>query len=162
VKTRSNLLPISWTKVNRLASAHILHNILNAPGLVLIALGIVWLESSLICHVDTLLQALGAESVVLIGVGFGIVRPHPLGELGCGAARVELDFVPVGVLQKFGVGEAEFLSAGVADEAVLCELKERVSKMEWLTGIGCEPAQIEECSPYRQSASMKLLRWHPR
>jgi hypothetical protein len=121
MNSRSNLLPISRTKINRLASAHILHNLLNAPGLILVTLGVVGLERSLVCHVDALLQALGAQSVVFVGVGFGVVRPHPFGELGCGAARVELDFVPVGVLEEFGVGEAELLGARIADEAALCE-----------------------------------------
>jgi hypothetical protein len=46
------------------------------------------------------------------------VRPHPLGQFRSSAAWVELDFVPVGVLEKFGVGEAEFLSTRIADEAV--------------------------------------------
>lgn len=44
------------------------------------------------------------------------MTPDPFGELGCGAARVELDFVPVGVLEELGVREAEFLGAGVSDE----------------------------------------------
>jgi hypothetical protein len=44
------------------------------------------------------------------------VAPHPLGQLGRGAAGVELDLVPVGVLKELGVGEAEFLGARVADE----------------------------------------------
>ena len=48
------------------------------------------------------------------------MRPDPFGELGGGATWVEFDFVPVCVLEEFGVGEAEFLGAGVADEAGGC------------------------------------------
>jgi hypothetical protein len=44
------------------------------------------------------------------------VAPHPLGQLGSGTAGVELDLVPVGVLKEFGVREAEFLGARVANE----------------------------------------------
>lgn len=55
--------------------------------------------------------------VVLICVGLRVVRPNPLGQLWCSAAWVELDLVPVGVLEKFGVREAKLLRAGVADEA---------------------------------------------
>ena len=47
------------------------------------------------------------------------MAPDPLGEFGLRAARVEFDFVPVGVLKEFGVGEAEFLGAGIADESTL-------------------------------------------
>jgi len=46
------------------------------------------------------------------------VAPDPLWELGRGAARVEGDFGPVCVLEEFGVGEAEFLGAGVTDETL--------------------------------------------
>lgn len=46
------------------------------------------------------------------------MAPDPFGELGLRAARVEFDFVPVCVLEEFGVGEAEFLGTGVADETV--------------------------------------------
>jgi CelD/BcsL family acetyltransferase involved in cellulose biosynthesis len=46
------------------------------------------------------------------------VAPDPFGELGLRAAGVELDFVPVSVLEEFGVGEAEFLGARVSDESM--------------------------------------------
>jgi hypothetical protein len=46
----------------------------------------------------------------------GIVAPDPLGELGGSKAGVELDFLPVGVLEELCVAEAEFLCARVTDE----------------------------------------------
>lgn len=63
------------------------------------------------------------------------MAPHPLGELGGGAAGVKLDFGPVGLLEELGVGEAEFLGAGVAGEAgracvsliVMCR-----QKLKWI------------------------------
>jgi hypothetical protein len=119
-------LPVSRPKINRLTSPHIVHNLLDAPGLVLVARRVVGLERSLVLHVDALLHALGALVVVLICVCLRVVRPHPLGQLGLRAARVELDFVPVGVLEKLGVGEAEFLGAGVADETVVGQYVVRV------------------------------------
>jgi hypothetical protein len=39
-----SLLPISRTQINRLASAHIVHDLLNAPRLILVALGVIGLE----------------------------------------------------------------------------------------------------------------------
>jgi hypothetical protein len=59
--------------------------------------------------------------VIFISVSLRVVRPDPFREFGSGATRVELDFVPVGVLQEFGVGEAQLLGAGVADEPVMFE-----------------------------------------
>jgi hypothetical protein len=112
------LLPIARSEVNRFASPHVLHDVLNAPGLVLVALGIVGLEGILVFHVYTLLQALSAFCVVLIRIRFGVVRPHPFGKFGCSAAWVELDFVPISVLEKFSVGETELLGARITNEAV--------------------------------------------
>jgi hypothetical protein len=47
------------------------------------------------------------------------VAPDPFREFGLCAAGIELDFVPVGVLEEFSVGEAELLSAGIADESII-------------------------------------------
>jgi hypothetical protein len=74
-----SLLPVSRTQINRLASAHIVHDLLDAPRLVLVALGVIGLKGFFVFHVDTLLQALGALGVVLVGVGFGVVAPDPFG-----------------------------------------------------------------------------------
>lgn len=113
------LLPVTSSKINRLTRPHVIHDLLDAPRLVLVALGVVGLELVFILHVNALLQRLRALLVVLVYVGLRVVRPNPLGELGSGTARVKLDLVPVGVLEEFGVGEAELLGAGVTDEAVI-------------------------------------------
>ena len=114
-------LPVPWTQINGLSGPHILHDILNTPGLVLVPARIVRLKRILIPHVHALLQTLCRFLVVFVRVGFRVVRPDPFGQFrGC-TAGVELDFVPVGVLQELGVGEAEFLGTGVSNESLgLC------------------------------------------
>jgi hypothetical protein len=106
-----SLLPIPGSQINGLTGAHVVHNLLDAPGLVLVAPGVVGLERIFIFHVDTFLHAFCALGVVLVGVGFWVVAPNPLGKLGLRTAGIELDFVPVGVLEKFSVGKAELLCA---------------------------------------------------
>jgi hypothetical protein len=109
VNTRTHSLlslPVSGAQVEGLAGTHVVHDLLDAPGLVLVALGVIGLEGLFVFHVDALLQALGALGVVLVRIGFWVVAPHPLGKLGLRTARIELDFVPVSVLEKFGVGKA--------------------------------------------------------
>ena len=56
--------------------------------------------------------------VVFVGMLLGIVLPDPFWEFGGGFAGIYIDLVPVGLLQEFGVCEADLLGAGVADEAV--------------------------------------------
>jgi len=112
------LLPVPRAKINRFACPHIFHDLLNTPRLVRIALGIIRLKCILVLHVDALHHARRTLLVIFVRVCFGIVAPHPFGQLGLRAARVELDFGPVRVLQEFGVGEAELLCAGIANEAV--------------------------------------------
>ena len=118
-----NSLPITSSQINRLSSPHILHDVFDTPRLEFVSLGVVRLKRIFVLHVHTLLQALGALGVVFVCVSFRVVGPDPFGKFGCGAARVELDFVPVGVLEEFGVGEAELLGAGIADESKECELE---------------------------------------
>jgi hypothetical protein len=57
---------------------------------------------------------------VLVGVDLWVVVPDPARVLGLCEARVQLDLGPVGDLEELGVGEAHFLGAGVADEAMSC------------------------------------------
>lgn len=113
---RRYLLPITSSQFSGLSSPHIFHDLLDAPRFIFVSLGIIRLEARLVFHLDALLHAGDCLFVILVRVRFRIVRPNPLGELGCCAARVELDFVPVCVLEQFRVGESKFLSARVTDE----------------------------------------------
>jgi hypothetical protein len=77
--SHADLLPISRTEIDWLPRPHVLHDVLDAPGLVLVSLGVIWLKCIFVFHVDAFLQALCAQGVILIRIGFGIVRPYPLG-----------------------------------------------------------------------------------
>lgn len=114
------LLPVTRAQFHWPTRTHVIHDLLDTPGLVLVALGVVGLELVLILHVDALFETLCALLVVLVCVRLGIVAPYPLGQLRGGTTRVKLDLVPVGVLEELGIGEAEFLGAGVADETADC------------------------------------------
>jgi len=112
------LFPVTSSKINRHARPHVVHDLLNAPWLVFVALRVVRLKFVFILHVNALLQRLRTLLVVLIYVGLGVVRPNPFGQFGSSATGIKLDLVPVGVLEKFSVGEAELLGTGVADKAI--------------------------------------------
>jgi hypothetical protein len=60
------------------------------------------------------------------------VRPDPLGKLRSGTARIQLDLVPVGILQEFGVGEPKLLRTRVADKP---DLNERAIMYAWRTDL---------------------------
>lgn len=121
------LLPVTRTKINSIASSHVIHNLLDAPGLILVALWIIGFKLVFIPHVDALAEGLGALIVVFIRIGFRVMGPHPLGQFGGCTPGVDLDLVPVGVLEQLGIGEAEFLRARIANEAKLGEKLSLVS-----------------------------------
>lgn len=125
-----NLLPVTRPQINRLARPHIFHDLLDAPWLVSVTLGIIRLKARLVLHLNTLLDAGHSLLIVLVRVGLGVVRPHPFGKFGCGAARIQFNLVPVGVLEKFGVGEPELLGARVSDEPVSSLVFQHVSRVD--------------------------------
>lgn len=57
--------------------------------------------------------------VVVVGKPLGIVLPNPLRESRGRLARIDLDLIPVGLLQELGVGEANLLRAGCAGESAI-------------------------------------------
>jgi len=73
------LFPVTSSEINRHARPHVIHDLLNAPRLVLVALGVVGLKLVFILHVDALLQRLRTLLVVLVYVSLRVVRPNPLG-----------------------------------------------------------------------------------
>lgn len=110
------LVPVTSTEVDWLAGTHVLHDLLNVPWLVLVAWWVVWRELVLVLHLDALLLRLNGEVVVLVDILLWVVAPDPLWQTWGGTARVELYFLPVGVLEELGVGETKLLSACVTDE----------------------------------------------
>lgn len=54
--------------------------------------------------------------VVVVGKPLSIVLPNPLRQARGRFSRIDLDLVPVGLLQQLGIGEANLLRAGCAGE----------------------------------------------
>lgn len=54
--------------------------------------------------------------VVFVGKPLSIVLPNPLGKSRGRLARIDLDLIPISLLQKLGVGKADLLRAGRAGE----------------------------------------------
>jgi len=111
-------VPVAWSKVDRDVIAHAVHDPVNGPRLVLVAWRVVRWDARLV-EANVLVHGLDVLGVVLVGVWFRVVLPHPLRVLRLRATRVELDLGPVGVLKELGIGEANLLGAGVADETML-------------------------------------------
>ena len=111
------LLPIASTEITGLVSPHIFHDLLDVPGLVLVTLRIIWFVAIFVSHVDTLLDAFGGLVVVLVCICLWVMRPYPFWQFRGSATWVQLHLVPVGVLEKFGIGETELLRTRIADEA---------------------------------------------
>lgn len=123
------LLPLSRPKVNRNALVHAVHDIINGPRLILVSRREVGWYVRFV-KLDALVHVVDILLVVLISIWFGVVAPDPFGELGLCTSRIEFDLVPVRLLEKLCVGEAELLSAGVSDEAVRCCVSS-VFRMLW-------------------------------
>jgi hypothetical protein len=113
---RDRLIPVTGTELDRSALSHGIHNLVNVPWLVTVARGVVGRYALVVLVSDTLLHAIDNVVVVGVHVVLGIVAPDPLGELGGSETGVELDFLPVGVLEELCVAEAELLCARVTDE----------------------------------------------
>jgi hypothetical protein len=112
------LLPVTGSKIDRLASSHICHNVLNVPWLVTVARRVVGRNTLIVLVSDTLLHAINDIVVIGVHVVLGIVAPDPLGQLGSSQTGVELDLCPVRVLEELCVTEAKLLCARVADETI--------------------------------------------
>jgi len=111
-----SLIPISRSQIHTNPLPHTIHNMINIPRLPLIPRRIVGLDPGLIKG-NTFLHRLHVLGVVLVGVHLWVMVPDPARVLGLREAWVQLHFAPVGFLQELGVGEADFLGAGVAEEA---------------------------------------------
>jgi hypothetical protein len=113
------LIPLPRAKVKLLFFLHVRYDIVNAPRLILIARGVIGWQFLYVRSVRCpIIDRFDSYIVVLICVCLRIVLEDPRWQLRLCAARVELDLAPVGILEKFGIGEAQFLGAGCADEAV--------------------------------------------
>lgn len=95
---RTHLIPVALSKINRYAMAHILHNLLNRPRLIFVARREVRGDITLVKG-NALVHRLDILGVVLIRVDLRVMLPHPLRVLGLSSARVDLDLIPIGVLQ---------------------------------------------------------------
>ena len=94
----THLIPITLSKINRYTMTHILHNLLNRPRLILVARREIWWDITLVKR-NALVHRLDILGVILIRVDLRVMLPHPLRVLGLSSARVDLDLVPIGVLQ---------------------------------------------------------------
>jgi len=163
-KQLSPLIPIAIFLVYRLSCPHVCHNFINTPRLVSIPFRVIRLKVLLILHLDPLVHALNRLFVILVAVCFWVVFPHPFRVLWGGLAWVDLHFRPVGGLEELGVVKTQLLGASISNETevLLAQVYNFVGLTGRRTGIGCVHARIEECSPCRRFADMKLARWHPR
>lgn len=116
--TTTRLIPVTGTKVKGLTSPHVIHDILNVPGLVLVTRWVVWWHALVLIEANVLLHTVNNSVEVLVDVVLGIVAPNPAGHLGLSTARVELDLLPVGLLEELGVAETQLLGASITDESV--------------------------------------------
>ena len=111
------LIPVARAQVKWLTCPHVFHDLLDVPWLVLVSWRVVWLNAVIILEANALVHGLDSLLIVLVGVSLWVVAPDPLGKLWSSTTRVELDLLPVRLLEKLSIGEAELLGAGVADEA---------------------------------------------
>lgn len=112
------LVPVAPTKVNGPAIPHVIHDVFNVPGLVFVAWRVIWWDALLLVEWNTLVHGLDALLVIVVRILLRVVAEDPAWQLRGRTARINLDLVPVGVLEEFSVGEAELLRASVSDEAV--------------------------------------------
>jgi hypothetical protein len=71
--------PLSSTQINLFPLLQIIHNVVNTPGLELVAFRIVLRNVLIVFQSDAVLEILNALVVVLVRVPFGVVLPDPLG-----------------------------------------------------------------------------------
>lgn len=124
-----HLVPVPTTQIKLLRFFHVRHDIVNAPRLELISRRVVGRQIFSIAQVlCAVLDGLHTLLVVLICVDFGVMLEYPGWQLGLSTTRIELDLAPVGVLEKFGVGEAELLSARCTHETKISQVS-RLNRM---------------------------------
>jgi len=110
-KFSRRLVPVTGAKLDGPAVSHGVHNLVDVPWLVTVTRRVVRRDTLVILVSNTLLHAVNNVVVVGVHVVLGVVTPDPLGELGSSHARIELDLLPVGVLEELCVTEAELLCA---------------------------------------------------
>lgn len=109
--------PISSPQINLLPFVEILHDVVNAPGLILVSLRIVRRNTVVVFDPESILHCFDALLVVLMREGLSIVLPDPLRQARRRLSRVNLDLCPISLLEKLCVGESDLLSAGGASES---------------------------------------------